>query len=45
MRNEEYRKYIKEMVDQIEDEESLKKIYNKVHRFFVRGGVQHEKNA
>lgn len=45
MRNEEYRKYIKEMVDQIEDEESLKRIYNKVHRFFVCGGVQHEKNA
>lgn len=36
MNNEEYRKYIKEMVEQIENKESLKKIYNKVHNFFVK---------
>lgn len=36
MSAEEYRKYIRKMVEQIEDKESLKKIYNKVHIFFVR---------
>lgn len=34
MSAEEYREYIKKMVEQIESEEPLRKIYNKVHIFF-----------
>ena len=36
MSAEEYREYIKKMVEQIESEEHLRKIYNKVHIFFVK---------
>lgn len=36
MNSEEYRKCIREMVGQIEGEDSLKKIFNKVHNIFVR---------
>lgn len=32
----EYREYIEKMVEQIENEESLRRIYNKVHCFFVK---------
>lgn len=39
MSNEEYRKYIREMIDQLENEDDLRKIYNKVHRYFVREGA------
>ena len=36
MSAEEYREYIKKMVEQIESEEPVRKIYNKVHIFFVK---------
>ena len=39
MSNEEFRKYIREMIDQLENEDDLRKIYNKVHRYFVREGA------
>ena len=35
MSNEKYRKYIAEMIEQIEDNRVLKQIYAIVHRFFI----------
>lgn len=36
MNNEEFKKYIIEMVQKINDSKSLKRIFNYVHRFFIR---------
>lgn len=38
MTKEEYRDYISIMLDQIEDEKSLQKIYSIVHGMFIDGG-------
>ena len=36
MNSEEFKKYIIEMVQKIDDTESLKRIFNYVHKFFIR---------
>lgn len=36
MNNEEFKQYIIEMVRKIDDQESLKRIFNYVHKFFIR---------
>lgn len=36
MDNEKYKKYIIEMVQKIDDLKYLERIYNYVHRFFIR---------
>lgn len=36
MKKEEYKKYIIEMVQKIENVEHLERIFNYVHRFFIR---------
>lgn len=36
MSNEKYRKIITDMLEQIEDNRALERIYNCVHRFFIR---------
>lgn len=36
MKNEKYRKYIIEMVQKIDDSKYLERIYNYVHRFFIK---------
>ena len=36
MNSEELKKYIIEMVQKIDDTESLKRIFNYVHKFFIR---------
>lgn len=34
MSKEKYKKYILEMIDRIEDEKAIERIYNYIHRFF-----------
>ena len=36
MSNEEYKRYVIEMIQKIDDSEYLKRIFNYVHRFFIR---------
>lgn len=36
MNNEKYKKYIIEMVQKIDDSKYLERIYNYVHRFFIK---------
>lgn len=36
MKKEKYKKYIIEMVQKIDDSKQLERIYNYVHRFFIR---------
>ena len=36
MKKEEYKKYIIEMIQKIENVEHLERIFNYVHRFFIR---------
>lgn len=36
MSNEEYKKYIIEMIQKINNPEHLKRIFNYVHKFFIR---------
>ena len=36
MSNKEYKRYIIEMLDMIDDNEHLKRIVNYVHKFFIR---------
>lgn len=36
MSNEKYKKYIIEMVQKIDDSKYLERIYNYVHRFFIK---------
>lgn len=40
MSNEKYRKYIVDMLDHIEDNKVLERIYTFVHRFFIKRKVQ-----
>lgn len=36
MDNEEYKKYIIEMIQHIDDNQHLKRIFNYVHKYFIR---------
>ena len=36
MNNEEYKKYIIEMIQRIDDNQHLKRIFNYVHKYFIR---------
>lgn len=36
MNNEEYKKYIMEMLTKIDDNQHLKRIFNYVHKYFIR---------
>lgn len=36
MSNEEYKKYIVEMLDKINNNEHLKRIFNYVHKFYIK---------
>lgn len=36
MSNKEYKKYIIEMLDKIDDNEHLKRIFNYVHKYFIK---------
>lgn len=37
MKNEEYKKLINRMMKEINDEEALKRIFNYIHKFFIKG--------
>ena len=40
MSNEEYKEYIIEMIQKINNPEHLKRIFNYVHKFFIRRGCE-----